>query len=131
MSVVSACGEPDGALIAFVIFRLAAGGSSLGFSTAGSPLIVTFAALWMSLEPPVPPVKPTSTLGGSVTAVLRYLVPSTQTLTVPFSVSTFTWRVAVRSAGIVVEVASQCSSPAPELPSLMPAKLLDGLAEFL
>ena len=116
-----------GALIALVIFSVAGFGSSL----VVSPLIVTFAALWMSLEPPVPPVKPTSTFSGSVTAVLRYLVPSTHTVTVPLSVSILTWRVAVRSAGIAVDVASQCSSPAPALPSVMPTKLFDGLTEFL
>ena len=38
----------------------------------------------------------------------------------------------VRSAGIAVEVPSQCSVPAAEpAPALTPTKLFDGLAEFL
>ena len=78
----------------------------------------------------MPPVKPSSTFDGSANVPVSACPPSTQTVIVPFSVSTLMCLVAVRRPGIEVEVASQCSRPAPALPSLMPTKLFEGLAEF-
>jgi hypothetical protein len=51
---------------------------------AGAPdVTTTFFTEWMSVLPPVAPLKPTSTFGGSVTAWLMYCVPSTETFMTP------------------------------------------------
>ncbi len=126
--MVSACGEPVGALIAFVIFRVAGFGSSL----TPVPATVKPEIAWRSVEPPVPPEKPTYAEAGSATARLPILAPSIHTAIPPSTVSILILCVPVRSDdGRGEKVVSQCSVPAVvPAPSLMPMKLLEGLTEF-
>src|SRR4051812_17848336 len=81
-----------------------AGGAG-GFGTIGGPVVIwTPETLCTSVIPPVAPVNPRYTFGGSVTARLKVASPSTRTDSLPFLALTAMRWVPVRSCGIEVEI---------------------------
>ena len=75
-NVVLACGDPAGALTAFVIVSVAGAGGPAGAT-------VRLATAWRLVRPPVPAPNPRNALAGSETACESTCVPSTATLSGP------------------------------------------------
>src|ERR1700756_3545710 len=67
--------------------------------------------------PPLPPLKPTSTFDGSVTACVRTATLSIDTVIVPADIETCTWCVAGRSAGTFFVVTTPLGAPRFERPT--------------
>src|SRR5713101_7425509 len=98
-----------------------------GSGTAALPdLIVADSTWWLSVSVvPVPPVKASRTVGGMVTALDRYCLPSTVTVIFPLVTVTPITCFPVRSGGTFVAVAANTSWPL-LTPVAMPTKFDDG-----
>src|SRR5215471_1514934 len=91
-------------------------------------VMLAWVTMWLSVREPVPPVKATSTDGGTVPAGSvgdSTWVPSTDTVTVWPDTTTLTMWFPLRRFGTLLEVAANFNTPL-LVPVAIPTKLLEG-----
>jgi hypothetical protein len=76
-------------------------------------VITTFCTAWMSVSPPVPPVKPINTEEGRLVPYVRTCAPSIVTLSPVAKVVTTKWCTTLRNEAIEELVVTYCNVPGP------------------